>query len=195
LAVLVTGGARSGKSRFAEAYAMRLGDAGIYVATSQVLDEEMRERVERHRARRDGSGRSTSARFLWTTIEEPYELAAVLHQSKASVIMVDCLTLWLTNWLLRNEFESNCESLVMAKVDELAELLAGQDNRIILVTNEVGDGIVPEYKLGRQFRDLAGWMNQRIAAVCDEVFLVTAGIPVELKRIAYHFADGDRCGT
>ncbi len=190
MAVLVTGGARSGKSRFAEAYAMRLGERGVYIATSQVLDEEMRERVEQHQARRSGESRE----FAWETVEEPYGLAEAIREHAGSIVLVDCLTLWLTNWLLRYESDPACEASVMAKVDELADCLTAQADRVILVTNEVGDGIVPEYKLGRQFRDLAGWMNQRIAAVCDEVFLVTVGIPVELKRIAYHFADGDGCG-
>lgn len=183
MAVLVTGGARSGKSRFAEAYAARQGTSGFYIATSQVFDEEMQERVDRHQERRQQSA------FAWTTVEEPYELFGELAMRPDAVVLVDCLTLWLTNWLLRYEHQVDAEKKVMAKVGELAELLEKLSDRIVVVTNEVGDGIVPESPLGRQFRDLAGWMNQRIAAACRKVFLVTAGIPVELKSLSYTFPD------
>src|SRR5690606_8555030 len=142
----------------------------------------MRERVRHHRERREASG------FAWETVEEPYGLSEALAANNGSIVLIDCLTLWLTNWILRYEHEEDCESKVGAKVEELANVLASTSGTVIAVTNEVGDGIVPEYPLGRQFRDLAGWMNQRIAAVCDEVFLVTAGIPVELKRLAYRFS-------
>lgn len=209
MAVLVTGGARSGKSRFAEAFAARCGKEGLYIATLQIFDEEMRVRVERHRARRinasiaTGSALSTDTvsrldisegsawGFAWTTIEEPYELCRVLSKSNGSVVLVDCLTLWLTNWMLEYERNEDTEAKVMAKVEELADVIARHTGQVILVTNEVGDSVVPEYPLGRQFRDYAGWMNQRIAAVCDQVFLVTAGIPVELKSLAYRLPDED----
>lgn len=186
MAVLITGGARSGKSRFAEQYAARTGTSGIYIATSQTLDDEMRDRVRRHRLRRDSSS------FVWQTVEEPFDLSGAILKSSGSVVLIDCLTLWLTNWLLRYEHEEDPEAKVMAKVEELAAVFAAYPltGSIIAVTNEVGDGIVPEYPLGRQFRDLAGWMNQRLAEVCEEVFLVTAGIPVELKSIAYRFPRG-----
>lgn len=179
MAILVTGGARSGKSAFAEAYAASLGNKGIYIATAPIFDDEMRQRVHMHRKRR------ASSAFEWHTLEEPFELAELLSTVGESVVLIDCLTLWLTNWLLRYEEDAGREEKTMAKVDELARIMKQSGGRIIAVTNEVGDGVVPEYPLGRQFRDLAGWMNQRLAAVCDQVFLVTAGIPIELKSIAY----------
>lgn len=183
---LITGGARSGKSSFAEQYAKQLGTSGIYVATSQVLDPEMARRIELHRQRRGQTS------FHWETVEEPYELASWLErlqkrpqiQAKEQVILVDCLTLWLTNWLLRYE-TADPERHVWQKVDELVALLTGFTGNLLLVSNEVGCGIVPEYPLGRLFRDLAGMMNQRVARVCDQVFLVASGIPVELKSIQY----------
>lgn len=185
MAVLFTGGARSGKSRFAEAYAASLGNEGIYIATSQLGDDEMRVRAERHRQRRGESG------FSWRTVEEPYQLNKLLAEADGSIMLIDCLTLWLTNWLLKYESEDDPEAMVTAKVEELAELMSRLPGHVLAVTNEVGSGIVPEYPLGRQFRDLAGFMNRRIAAVCDKVFLVTAGIPIELKSLSYRFPGED----
>jgi len=221
--VLVTGGARSGKSSFAEAYAAHLGRSGAYIATAQIFDEEMRQRVALHRRRRETSG------FRWTTLEEPYELVSTLKRllggvhdgaaedpggaesapavggtGAAEVIVVDCLTLWLSNWLLRYERHIDMPELVLGKVNELVRAVgdprfsggrAARDPsggpHVLFVTNEVGDGIVPEYPLGRHFRDLAGMMNQRLAAVCDQVFLVTCGIPMELKSRAFRLmSDG-----
>jgi adenosylcobinamide kinase/adenosylcobinamide-phosphate guanylyltransferase len=184
-AILVTGGARSGKSRFAEKYAEHLGRKGIYIATSPVFDEELAERVRLHRMRREESA------FSWETVEEQYELADVLHrlgkredvQSREAVLLVDCLTLWLSNWLLRVEQEAALSGQIAALLEEIRAF----PGTLLLVTNEVGDGIVPEHKLGRVFRDLAGVMNQRVADVCKEVFLVTAGIPLEIKSRAFRF--------
>ncbi len=182
--ILVTGGARSGKSRFAEQYAARLGARGLYVATSEVLDAEMRARVDRHRKRREDSG------FPWDTAEEPLDVCGVLQDSAHPVILVDCLTLWLSNWLLHYETNEDPETQVLRKIEELARTLSAHEGTVILVSNEVGDGIVPEYPLGRRYRDLAGMMNQQVAAVSGQVFLVTAGIPVELKSLAFRFPDG-----
>ncbi len=190
MVVLVTGGARSGKSSFAEKYVHKLSknNTGIYLATSEVLnDDEMRERVEHHQKRRESS-------FLqWEAIEEPRELINVLDQlqTRADVrnnqtpILVDCLTLWLTNMIFKYE-DKNTYDLVIEQINKLIELLKNYKGVIIFVTNEVGYGIVPEYPLGRLFRDLSGIMNQRVASVCDQVFLVTSGIPIELKSIRYH---------
>lgn len=217
--VLVTGGARSGKSGFAERYAACLGNRGIYVATSRIWDAEMRDRVDLHRSAREESD------FPWMTVEEPLQLAECLdrlggggtgpgsvgpggagagenaarpeelslrEERTQPVILVDCLTLWLTNVLLdTGEEEWSREAMNRAaaraesEVDRLAGVLRKLRTPVLLVTNEVGDGVVPEYPLGRLFRDTAGRMNQRLAALCDEVFLVTAGIPVELKRLAF----------
>ena len=193
LAILITGGARSGKSAFAEQYAYRTGESGIYIATCQAYDEEMRDRIGRHRRDRDESG------FLWRTVEEPLEvdrLLAKLEQeikeftsrgNKPPVVLLDCLTLWLTNWMLRAESEGVNESRLEEESERLLQAVREYSYPLILVTNEVGSGIVPSYPLGRQFRDAAGRLNQQVAAVCDRVFLVTAGIPVELKSQAFRW--------
>jgi adenosylcobinamide kinase/adenosylcobinamide-phosphate guanylyltransferase len=200
--VLVTGGARSGKSSFAERYTAHLGGRGIYIATGQAYDDEMQARIGLHRQQREGTG------FSWTTIEEPLALAETLWSlespenagvdkagfNKAEfdepVILVDCLTLWLSNWLLKVEHEADAEEQLLLKLDELTSVclaFAKQDRHLLLVTNEVGYGLVPEYKLGRQFRDLSGTMNRQLANVADQVFLVTSGIPVELTSLRYRF--------
>lgn len=190
--VLVTGGARSGKSHFAEQYAERLGTDGIYIATAETRDEEMKQRVEHHMRRR----KATS--FIWSTLEVPLELASELEKvriqsrsqkAKKRVILVDCLTLWLSNQLLACSQMEEAEQVVDEALEYLAEVLVRMDSHVLLVTNEVGNGIVPEYPLGRLYRDLAGKMNQRLATICDQVFLVTAGIPVELKSMAFKWED------
>lgn len=189
--VLITGGARSGKSGFAEAYAAELSDTGYYIATSQALDEEMEERIALHRMKRE-----LDSSIVWHTVEEPVALAKALQaldkdgEAESRVILVDCLTLWLTNVLLSGE-ESEWDradrhraaARAEAAIEELLQRLLKTRHHVLLVTNEVGSGIVPEYPLGRLFRDLAGAMNRRVAAICREVYLVTAGIPVELKRL------------
>lgn len=177
---LITGGARSGKSAFAEAYAATMSESGIYVATSHIHDEEMADRITRHRQSRDRGG------YRWETVEEAYDLDRLLARlageaSTTKVVLVDCLTLWLSNWLLREEDAAMLEQ----RMHQLTVAVSTYPGRLLLVTNEVGDGIVPEYKLGRRFRDEAGRLHQQIAKVCDQVFLVTAGIPVELKALAY----------
>jgi adenosylcobinamide kinase/adenosylcobinamide-phosphate guanylyltransferase len=179
--VLVTGGVRSGKSHYAEQYAAHLGAKGTYIATAQIHDDEMRTRVRGHYDRRVASA------VEWETVEEPYHLSEVLIASDDPIILVDCLTLWLSNWLLFYDYEQqqDAEQLVQKKINELTQALATRSGDTILVTNEVGYGIVPEYKLGRQFRDLSGLMNQQVARVCEQVFLVTSGIPIELKSKAY----------
>lgn len=184
MVVLVTGGVRSGKSTFAERYAAQMGSSGLYIATAQIYDEEMRVRVRRHLERREQSG------YAWETVEEPYNLSGILSSAdNDKVILVDCLTLWLSNWLITYEKEEEPGDLVWHKIEELTRNISAFSGTIILVTNEVGDGIVPEYALGRQFRDLAGLLNQRMAAVSEQVFLVTAGIPIELKSREFRLGD------
>lgn len=186
MAILVTGGARSGKSRFAEQLAATLGNRGLYIATMPVRDDELQERVKLHQQRREASA------FPWRTVEEPLDPGKWLKAGEdrsggeEDVVLIDCLTLWLTNLLLEWELEADGDERLAAAIEGLATALAAANRPVIAVTNEVGDGIVPEYPLSRRFRDWAGWMNQRMAEVCGEVFLVTAGIPVELKRLAYH---------
>ncbi|WP_400163118.1 bifunctional adenosylcobinamide kinase/adenosylcobinamide-phosphate guanylyltransferase [Brevibacillus sp. TJ4] len=187
MAILVTGGARSGKSSFAESYAAHLGKRGIYIATSPVFDDELESRVRLHRQRRDQSS------FSWETIEEQFALDSLLQKlgereevaQKETVVLVDCLTLWLSNWLLRLEYSSG-EAGVLQQIDALQEAIRRFPGSLLLVTNEVGYGIVPEHALGRMFRDLAGILNQRTAKACEQVFLVTAGIPLEIKSRAFH---------
>ncbi|GIO45062.1 bifunctional adenosylcobinamide kinase/adenosylcobinamide-phosphate guanylyltransferase [Paenibacillus apis] len=186
--VLVTGGARSGKSSFAESWCIKHSDSGsgLYIATAQAFDEEMKERIQHHRGQREGSG------FKWTTLEEPLRLPELLSTlvqagSSSSVVLVDCLTLWLSNVLLSDEEENGSgeESRTESSIRRLVEAVSAYSGQLVLVTNEVGSGIVPEFRLGRQYRDLAGRLNQSIAAIADQVFLVTAGIPIELKGREY----------
>ena len=161
--VLVLGGARSGKSRVAEALFASL-DAPLYVATAAPLDDEMRTRIDRHRADRGPR---------WRTVEEPVELAAVLERDGGAAL-VDCLTLWLTNLLLGGHD-------IEAHTAELERVLAARGGLTVLVSNEVGLGIVPGDALSRRFRDEAGRLNQRIAAASDRVLFVAAGLPIALK--------------
>ncbi len=166
--ILVLGGARSGKTGFAERLAMRAGSKPAYLATAQALDAEMRDRVQSHKQQRQG-------RFA--TIEEPLELAAAILTTARThdVILVDCLTLWVTNLLMDNRD-------VAAAVEELLVTLSGlQSARVVLVSNEVGLGIVPDNALARMFRDLAGSAHQRLADICDDVYFVVAGLPMVLK--------------
>lgn len=166
--VLVLGGARSGKTTFAERLAMRIGKKPVYLATAEALDREMRERVETHRRARAG-------RFA--TIEEPINLTdALIETSKTfDVVLVDCLTLWITNLLGKG-------ADVAGQVEELAVALRQISScRVILVSNEVGLGIVPDNALARTFRDLAGASHQRLAEICTDVYFVAAGLPLVLK--------------
>jgi len=164
--ILVTGGARSGKSRHAEARVRALPGPPVYIATAQAVDEEMRARIDHHIAQR-GPG--------WETIEEPLDLAGALSRSDgAGPRLVDCLTIWLSNVMLDGrDWQTEAAEVIAA--------LAGQDSPVVLVSNEVGMGIVPENALARAFRDAQGWLNQRIAAVADEVEFVVAGLPLRLK--------------
>lgn len=164
---LVLGGARSGKSRFAQGLAEQQPGRLIYVATAAAHDGEMAERIARHQQDR-------CAR--WETVEEQLDLAGVLdrHGREGNVLLVDCLTLWLSNLML-------AERDLGAAAEALVTALARQEGHVILVSNEVGSGIVPETPLGRAFRDEAGRLNQTIAAKVDRVALVVAGLPLWLK--------------
>lgn len=165
--LLVLGGARSGKSAYAQSLAEACGLERLYLATAAAGDEEMAARIARHQADR-GEG--------WTTIEEPIEIAAALlmHAKAGRVVVVDCLTLWLSNLILAGRDPG---SAVTALADAIGRL-AGP---MILVSNEVGMGIVPDHKLGREFRDWQGRANREIGAVCDAVIFVAAGLPLQLK--------------
>lgn len=171
---LVIGGARSGKSRQAEALARGTGLDRIYLATATAFDDEMRARIAAHRAARAADG--------WHTVEEPLALAAALGRETGPgrVVLVDCLTLWLTNVMLGAPPEAAAEAVeaAAAGLEDRLPRLAGP---AVLVSNEVGWGIVPDNRLARDFRDAQGRLNQRLAALCDRVLLVAAGLPLALK--------------
>jgi adenosylcobinamide kinase/adenosylcobinamide-phosphate guanylyltransferase len=163
---LVLGGARSGKTAFAQAQAEAAVARPTLIATGQAFDDEMRRRIDRHRAERGDR---------WATIEEPLDLTGALASLAADdAVVVDCLTLWLSN-LLHAEID------IDASLRDLIIALAACPARVWLVSNEVGQGIVPDNALARRFRDEAGWMHQRLAAAAKEVFLITAGLPLRLK--------------
>lgn len=165
--ILVLGGARSGKSRFAEGLALDCAADRHYVATGRAFDDEMRDRIARHRSDR-GDG--------WTTHEEPVDLVGQLKRidDPSRVVLVDCLTLWVTNLMLDNQE-------VAARSAELAAFLPQLKARVILVSNEVGLGIVPENRMAREFRDHAGRLHQLIAASAAEVYFIAAGLPLKMK--------------
>jgi adenosyl cobinamide kinase/adenosyl cobinamide phosphate guanylyltransferase len=167
---LVTGGARSGKSRFAESRLAALAPAGPwrYVGTAEALDDEMRARIAHHRARRGDS---------WHTVEAPRALADAIRAPSEAGVLVDCVTIWLSNLML----DGAADDALLAAADEVAAAARAAACPIVFVTNEVGAGIVPENALARRFRDVAGWTNQRLASACDEVFLVAAGLPLKLR--------------
>jgi adenosylcobinamide kinase / adenosylcobinamide-phosphate guanylyltransferase len=162
---LVLGGARSGKSRYAETIITALPPPWIYAATAQALDAEMAARIGVHRARR-GAG--------WTAVETPVDLAATLSAHAKAPILIDCLTLWLSNLMM-------ADAQIDAEIDRLEQALAVAGAPVVLVANEVGSGIVPDNALARRFRDLQGGLNQRIAAQADQVVLVVAGLPLFVK--------------
>ena len=167
---LVLGGARSGKSRHAEALIETGAPKSLYLATAEPLDDEMRQRIAAHRARRGPR---------WTTLEEPLALVPALAAAARPErpVLVDCLTLWLSNLI-------HAERDVAAEIDALAAALPHLAGPVMLVANEVGLGIVPSTPLARAFRDHAGRLNRDIAACCDRVVFVAAGLPLVLKETA-----------
>lgn len=166
---LILGGARSGKSRLAERLARDSGLAVCYVATSQALDDEMAARIAQHRARRPAD---------WALVEEPLALARVLREQAAPerCLLVDCLTLWLTNLLLADDPQRLAQER-----DALLACLAELPGRIILVSNETGLGVVPLGELSRRYVDEAGWLHQALAERCRRVLFCVAGLPMTLK--------------
>jgi adenosylcobinamide kinase / adenosylcobinamide-phosphate guanylyltransferase len=169
----ILGGCRSGKSRFAlEAAAGMPADQRVFIATAVPFDEEMRARVTRHQAERGNA---------WTTIEVPQNLPEAIQEyggGSKRVILVDCLTLWINNLLL----ESSESAPIQMRISRLVEAIESARCPVVLVSNEVGAGIVPENRLARGFRDLVGTMNQAVAACASRVFWVVAGIPVAVKN-------------
>ncbi len=176
---LITGGARSGKSTLAERLAARAGNRVTYVATCEPLDDEMRQRIRAHRERRPRH---------WVTLEEPLAVdqAVLLHGPSSDAVIVDCLGLWVTNILLRQppdaEYRERCEE-VLRSAANLVQAAGQVSSEILVVSNEVGSGLVPENVLGRIFRDSLGWANQVVAAAAQRVYLTVAGIPLEVKAL------------
>lgn len=164
---LVLGGARSGKSRHAESLITSSGASRVYLATAEARDDEMIDRIRHHRENR-GSG--------WLTVEEPLDLAGALlrHCRSDRAVLVDCLTLWVSNLLM-------AERDLPAETARLVDVLPRLQGPVVFVANEVGLGIVPDNPLSRAFRDYAGWLNQAVASCCQRVVFIAAGLPVVLK--------------
>lgn len=180
--ILVTGGARSGKSLFAEQYASAQKGLMAYIATAQIYDQEMESRVALHRQRRADQ---------WETYEAPYNAHEILELAaqKANIILFDCLTLYTSNLLLAPPAvdEPREKSLyIMEQIDKLLVSARASQSIVLFVTNEVGMGIVPDNALARQYRDIAGLVNQKVATAADEVYLVVSGLAVEIKKMAVH---------
>lgn len=186
---LILGGARSGKSSFAEQRAREAGgDQVLYIATSETKDQEMEHRVIKHRAERPSS---------WVTVEAPRDVAQALLKagSESSFILLDCMTFLVANHLMKaaaphddpfgdpssDPFEDNIEAEVVAEVEALVEFVQRSEAELLVVSNEVGLGVVPPYELGRAYRDILGRANQILAAHADEVLFLISGIPMQIK--------------
>ena len=169
--ILIVGGARSGKSTYAQKMGKALEGKRLFIATAQALDLEMAERIKNHKKERG---------TLWETREEPVEIVPVISemQNRYGVILIDCLTLWMSNLLMTHgDDRQGVENRIQSLIDSLTNI----KTTIILVSNEVGSGIVPESRLARSFRDMAGMLNQRVAEVADRVIYMVAGIPLGIK--------------
>lgn len=177
--VLITGGARSGKSRFAE---QLLADARAvtYIATAEALDNEMQDRIAKHRAQRPAH---------WQTVESPLQLDRAVQSASGDSVLIDCLAVWISNLLLNGWDEqkddwagdTDPEQLVLSAVERLLQAVEERDGQVVAVSNEVGSGVVPPYRLGRIYRDLLGLANQRLAAAAGQVYCCISGIPLLLK--------------
>ena len=167
--ILVTGGAKSGKSKFAENLLLKSNKSLIYLATATATDAEMTERIKKHRARRDER---------WTTIEEPESIVEVIehHAASETAILVDCITLWLTTLMVNDK-------RIEAETERLVSFIPKLPGAIVFVTNELGTGLVPEAEMARKFRDYSGHLNQELARVCDAAYLVVAARPILLKPV------------
>ena len=167
--IFITGGARSGKSTHTLKDASQITGKKAYIATAEALDEEMKDRIENHKKQRGKD---------WETYEEPLRIAEVIQEieGKYTAIVIDCLTLWLSN-IMHNGLNINQE---IAKLIETLRI-THHTSHIYLVSNEVGMGIVPENEMARRFRDMAGILNQKVAEISDEVYLLIAGIPMKIK--------------
>lgn len=183
--IMVTGGARSGKSEFAERFVLHFSPKCDYIATAEILDDEMAERVRLHQERRM-NGR-------WVNHEAPYEAEKTFANlgEETEAVLFDCLTVYMCNMLYgknapEGSWSERCEA-VLKEIDKVVEAAAACGKLVVFVTNEVGDGIVPDNLMAREYRDLAGWVNQRVAAACDKVFMCIAGNAVDVKKLAFKF--------
>jgi len=169
--IFITGGARSGKSDFAMKLAQRFAGRKAYLATARALDEEMADRIQKHKRNRPKD---------WQTLEEPLQVAKVLKEraDHFSVILLDCLTLWISNSMMAKWGEKK----ILREADRLLEASQDMKGTVIIVSNEVGLGIVPDNPSARIFRDLSGLIHQKVAGQADEVYLMVSGLPLQLKK-------------
>lgn len=184
---MVTGGARSGKSEFAESYVLHYSPKCDYIATAEILDEEMAERVRLHRERRD-NGR-------WINHEAPYHAEEIFAKlgDETKCVLFDCLTIYMSNLLYgkeapEGEFLHRCE-IILADIEKVLKAARKCGKIVVFVTNEVGGGIVPDNQMAREYRDLAGWVNQKVAEEADHVYYCVAGQAVDVKKLAFKFDD------
>jgi adenosylcobinamide kinase/adenosylcobinamide-phosphate guanylyltransferase len=174
--VLILGGARSGKSSYAQSLAEATGQFVTFIATAQALDEEMSARIQKHRAERPAN---------WETLEIPFEIASRV-QVKSNIVILDCVTLLISNLLMqfvKNDIVDEAPYLaaVQKEINGLISLLRSSDQDWLIISNEVGMGLVPPYQMGRVYRDAIGWANQRLAREADKVIFMVAGIPTTIK--------------
>ena len=171
--ILILGGVRSGKSSYAQQLASGIGNRILFLATAEAGDEEMKRRIARHKSSRPES---------WRTVEEPLEIAGALRKeaAHADAVIIDCVTVWLSNMLMH--YEKLSEEEILSKIDGIIGAYGQDYATYIIVSGEVGMGIVPEHPLGRLFRDYLGLVNQRLAAKADRVVLMVAGIAVDGKK-------------
>ena len=174
---LILGGARSGKSSYAQSLAEATGKSVTFLATAQALDEEMSQRIQKHRAERPA---------IWETLEISREIAAHVQHVKSEVMILDCITLLVSNWLMQFVKDDLAQEVpfmqaVEKEINELIEVIRGQNQDWIIISNEVGLGLVPAYQMGRVYRDGLGWANQRLAREADKVIFMVAGIPTLIK--------------
>jgi adenosylcobinamide kinase/adenosylcobinamide-phosphate guanylyltransferase len=172
--ILITGGARSGKSRFAQKLAVEAGGRVLFIATAEAKDEDMRLRIEAHRESRPAG---------WQTLEAPLGVSDIIarHTGEAEIVVIDCITMLVANMLLQSRGDKSAEELVLTEIKAIVDQMDKLEATFILVTNEVGLGLVPDNELGRRYRDCLGRVNQILAQHADEVYLMVAGIPSRLK--------------